>query len=44
MRETALNDKYPVGTCPILPRNKGSMVGPYLKVYGVDKLKRAYNL
>ena len=30
---------HPVGTCSMLPRHKGGVVDPQLKVYGVNNLR-----
>ncbi|KAF3761206.1 glucose-methanol-choline oxidoreductase [Cryphonectria parasitica EP155] len=39
IRATTLSDNHPVGTCTMLPREKGGVVDSALKVYGVDKLR-----
>ncbi|KAI1137459.1 putative GMC oxidoreductase [Hypoxylon sp. FL0543] len=39
IRETALTDNHLVGTCAMLPREKGGVVDPRLRVYGVKGLR-----
>lgn len=39
IRETALTDNHPVGTCAMLPREKGGVVDNRLRVYGVQRLR-----
>ncbi|KAJ4865664.1 GMC oxidoreductase domain-containing protein [Trichoderma breve] len=39
VREATIPSWHPVGTCAMLPREKGGVVNPQLKVYGVDKLR-----
>ncbi|KAI0012137.1 putative GMC oxidoreductase [Xylariaceae sp. FL0662B] len=39
IRETALTDNHLVGTCAMLPREKGGVVDHRLKVYGVKGLR-----
>ncbi|KAL7916856.1 alcohol oxidase [Trichoderma velutinum] len=39
VREGTIPSWHPVGTCAMLPREKGGVVNPQLKVYGVDKLR-----
>ncbi|OTA59684.1 GMC oxidoreductase [Hypoxylon sp. EC38] len=39
IRETALTDNHLVGTCAMLPREKGGVVDHRLKVYGVQGLR-----
>jgi choline dehydrogenase-like flavoprotein len=36
-RKAAISNWHPVGTCSMLPRNKGGVVGADLKVHGVKK-------
>ncbi|KAI1391661.1 glucose-methanol-choline oxidoreductase-like protein [Hypoxylon trugodes] len=39
IREGAMTCNHPVGTCAMLPREKGGVVDPRLKVYGVEGLR-----
>ncbi|RYO84414.1 hypothetical protein DL764_009339 [Monosporascus ibericus] len=39
IRQTALTDNHPVGTCAMLPREKGGVVDARLRVYGVEGLR-----
>lgn len=39
IRATALSNNHPVGTCAMLPREKGGVVDADLKVYGVEGLR-----
>ncbi|KAL6689946.1 alcohol oxidase [Trichoderma pleuroticola] len=39
VRAATITSWHPVGTCAMLPREKGGVVNPQLKVYGVDKLR-----
>ncbi|KAM6478149.1 alcohol oxidase [Trichoderma sp. SZMC 28011] len=39
VREATIPSWHPVGTCAMLPREKGGVVNPQLKVYGVDGLR-----
>lgn len=39
VRAASISSWHPVGTCAMLPREKGGVVDPQLKVYGVDKLR-----
>ncbi|KAL7931447.1 hypothetical protein V8C35DRAFT_323612 [Trichoderma chlorosporum] len=39
VREATISSWHPVGSCAMLPREKGGVVSPELKVYGVDKLR-----
>lgn len=39
IRATALSNNHPVGTCAMLPQEKGGVVDAELKVYGVEGLR-----
>ncbi|RFU82169.1 gmc oxidoreductase [Trichoderma arundinaceum] len=39
VREATIPSWHPVGTCAMLPREKGGVVNTQLQVYGVDKLR-----
>lgn len=39
IRATTLSDNHPVGTCAMLPRDKGGVVDSELRVYGVEGLR-----
>ncbi|KAM0449596.1 hypothetical protein ACHAO4_007261 [Trichoderma viride] len=39
VRQGTIPSWHPVGTCAMLPRQRGGVVDPQLKVYGVDSLR-----
>ncbi|KAJ9653281.1 hypothetical protein H2198_007525 [Neophaeococcomyces mojaviensis] len=39
IRHSCMSNQHPCGTCAMLPRNKGGVVDPRLRVYGVDGLR-----